>query len=261
MIVVSMLAGAAGVMASSRIQVNQQTQRLLEQQQGEMQVAELQMALAQKSAEEAKKRAAVGVATQEQLMSAQHELVSAQLNLERMKLNVQEISQSGQPVQDDITAKSVSGRDFVAERLRLEERSAQMAWEEAGLKAKNVKTRYEAGLSGEIELAEAQTELLKASTGIQTIHDKILLREQFVAGQITAAFATRQRQVLAARSQLRVAEMALELATKRYAAVQKRVQVGMAGEVERLQAQLEMLSKQQDVLTLQTRIRTLEAEK
>lgn len=258
MMVVSMLIGAGGVTAAGRIQVNQQRQRLLDQQQGELQLAEMQLQIARKAADEAARRAAIGIVGQGDASLADRDLQVAQFMLQRAKLNLEEVSVSAKPVQDDLTAPAIGGRDFVAERLRLEQQAAAVGVNKVQDRLLRAKRLVDVGVADKSQLVEAEADLAQAVSEIRTAQDKIALRQKFLAGSITVAEVTRQRQLLTARNQLVALQSALNVATKRYERVQSLVQKGLATDVESLKAQLEMLSKRQDVTALEARIRELE---
>lgn len=260
-IVASMLVGAGGVAAASRIQNNQQKQVLLAEAQGEVRIAEMQLALAQQTAADTKKRADVGMAPPEDAAAAAQEVQHARLALSRVRLNVDEVNASGKPVQDDLTAPLVGGRDFVIERMQLDEMAANLRASSASERLKKAKTRFDVGLADDVELAEAQTAVARAGSEAAAIRDQIALRRRFLAGTLTAEAATSERLLLAARAELRIAEIEMSAASKRYDWLTKKAQVGAGSEADLLKARLDVLSRQQDIAKLRERIRALEAGK
>ena len=257
-VVVSMIAGAAGLSAAGRIQANQQKQLLVQQQQGDVQLAEMQLALAEKALDETKRRAAVGLAQQAAIEDAERGIQSLSLKLHRIQLNVDEVQKSGQPVQDEVTSPLVDGRDFVTERLELEQKAAMLATAAAERRLKERKTRVEVGLASRQELLEAEAGMARAAAEMRALQETIGLRQKYLAGQVNAADATRERLLLAARAQMLVAQSELNAARQQYEQMQKNFTVGLVQEVDLLKAQVEMLSKKQDLAALQTRIQMLE---
>jgi outer membrane protein TolC len=255
LVVVSILIGAGGVTAASRIQTNEQTKFLLAQQAAEMRIAQLQADAAKAALDQVKRLSDVGASTAEDFAAAEHVLARATTELKRASLNAEEIRASGKPVQDDLAAPLVGRRDFVSERLQLDQQLSAVAVRASADKLKTVKKRFDVGLSGEVEVAEAQAVLTRAMAEEQETSSLADLRRQFIAGSLKAADVRNRRHVIAMTSQLTVAESELDLATKRYALMQKRAAVGTATEVELLKARIEMLSKQNDVAQLKARIR------
>jgi hypothetical protein len=255
LVVVSILIGAGGVTAAGRIQTNEQTRTLLSQQAGEVLLAQIQVSIAEKAVEMVKRQTEVGAASQDDLAMAQRILLQATVDLKRASLNSEEIGASGKPAQDGLAAPLVGRRDFVTERLQLDQQISAAAVRYATEKQKTMKTRFEVGLAGELEVAEAQSKLTRAIIEARETNSLIDMRRQFLAGKIKPAEITHARLMSATYAQLSIAESDLVVATKRFAVLEKRAAVGTATEVEVLKAKLEMLSKQNDVAQLKARIR------
>lgn len=257
MIIASMMVGAGGVAAAGRLQSNQQKHVLLAQQQGDVQLADLQVAAAQKALDEVSRRVNAGVATPLDLAKAKAELQVASLRRQRAQLDFDEVGQSGKPVQDNLTAPKVSGRDFVAERLAIDRDIALLGTSGASTRMADVQRRHEVGVANDIELAEAQDALVVANAETRIVSEKMALRQRFLSEKMSIDEVTRARQLLVARNQLPVAESALQLAAQRFARVQAQVRTGVVGEVDLLKAQVEMLTKKEDLAKLQERVRSL----
>jgi outer membrane protein TolC len=190
--------------------------------------------------------------------SAERAFQAADLGLQRVKLNVEEVRRSGQPAQDEVTSPLVDGRDFVAERLQLDQKRVAMVAESATAAVKALKARQAVGLSDELELIEVEAEAAEALSDLRVVQERLALRKRFLEGRVSVAEATRQSVLLAARHQLLVAQTALAGASKRLIRLQSQFEVGVAAEVDVLKARLEVLSRTQDVTTLLARIQVLE---
>jgi len=257
-VLISILLGAGVVMASGRLKQNQLTRVLTVQQQGELQLAQMQVEVAQKQLAETKRRADVGVAPLDDLSEAERTLQAAQLQLQRVKLTIEEVQLSGRPAQDDVTAPLVNARDFVLERLQLDEQMLAASADEAEKHLQTMQKRFDAGLTPNVELLEAQAAVIRHMSDLRTIEGKTELRRKFIAGTVSAADATKQRLLISAQNELRSAEAALELAQRRLQEIGKQKQVGMASEVDAVKAQLEVLSRQQDIERLRERIAAIQ---
>jgi outer membrane protein TolC len=218
----------------------------------------MQAALAEKAAQNIKRRADVGTAGPEEVAAAQRELDEMALKVKRVQLNLEEVQRSGRAVQDDVTSPLVGGRDFVLERLTLEQKSAAAGVSAGDRRLREAQKRYDVGLTTPIELLDAQAALLRATGEMKSVGEKIALRQEFLAGRITAQEATRKRLLIAARAEMESAVSDLDVLSKRYALLQKQQNVGVTSDVDVLRAQLEMLSRKQDVERLRARIAALE---
>jgi hypothetical protein len=258
MVVVSVLIGAGGVTAAGRVQANQQTKTLLAQQATEVLVAQWQVDAAKQATELAKRQVAAGTATQETMAAAEKDLQLAMLALKKASLGTEEIGASGKPVQDDLAAPLVGTRDFVSERLQIDQENAALAVAAAAARSKLTRTRYEVGLAMETELADAQAQLTRASTEARRVATLIDLRRQFVAGKIKTGDLAHQRLISATSAQLTIAESDLAAAQQRYKLMETRFQVGTTTEVNLLKAKVEMLALEQDIAQLKAKIRQLQ---
>lgn len=257
-IVAAMMIGAGGVAAAGRIQDNQQKQLLLTEQNTQIQLAQLQLSLAQKALEDAQRRVNVGTAAAGIAESAARDVRIAQVRLDRAKLDAVEVEMSSRPVHDEVTAPTVKSRDFVMERLELELKAAGIALTSAESNSKNAHTRYEVGLLGDVELAEADNAMARAQSNVSAIQDQIALRSRFLSGGLTAPQAVQQKALLMARAELKLAESALELAIKRTELLKKKAAIGAVDERDALSAQLDILTRRADIAALQARVRQLE---
>lgn len=257
-IVVAMMIGAGGVAAAGRIQDNQQKQLLLTEQNTQIQLAQLQLSLAQKAFDDAKKRADVGTAAPGIVASAERDVRIAQIRLDRAKLDSVEVELSSRPVRDEVTAPLVKNRDFVMERLELELKASAIALASAEAINKNTHARYNVGLIGTVEVAEADIAMARAQSDVSALQDQIALRSRFLAGGLTAPQAVQQKALLMARAELKLAESGLDLAIKRTELLKQKAAIGTVDERDALAAQLDVLTRRADVAALQARVRQLE---
>jgi len=257
-IVAAMMIGAGGVAAAGRIQDNQQKQLLLTEQNMQIQLARLQLKLAEQALENAKQRVNVGSAPLSIIASAERDVRIAEIRLARAGLDAGEVEVSVRPVRDEITSPLVKGRDFVMERLQLDLKAAVTSLDAAEHAKQDAQRRFEVGVSTSVELGEADLALARARAEVTSLQDQIGLRTRFLAGGLTAPQAMQQKTLLAARAELKLVESALELAVKRAELIKKRAAVGTADERDSLAAQLEVLSKRADIEALQAKIRNLE---
>lgn len=257
-IIVAMMVGAGGVAAAGRIQDNQQKQQLVAEQRSQIQVAQLQLKLAEDALQLAKRRVDTGAAPQSVVTSADADVRMAAAKVDRANLDLIEIQASGHPIRDDVTSPVVNGRDFVLERLWLDLKSAALSLTAAEQLNESMHKRYDVGLLTQVELMESDSALLKAQAALRSAQDAIELRQRFVAGGLKPEDAARQKSLAAARSELLIAENSLALAQKRLELMKTKVAIGMVDERDSLYAQLDVLSRKADITALQARIAKLE---
>lgn len=258
--VVSLLVGAGGVTASVRIGERQDKQTLVTQQETEIRLMEMQLAIAQKSLDEAKRRVSIGIADQGAAREADLARAEIMTKFEKLKLNLDEVRLSGKPVRDDLTSPKIQDRDFVAERLELDLRqmSAHVADAEAQLAA--MTRRRDVGLATATAAAEAEVQRAKAMADLRVLQAQLELRKQFAEGKLTAGEAQRQRVLTVTAAELEAARVRYTAAEARFNFVQRQSRVGLATEVELLKAQLQMLETKQEIAVLEAKLKTIRDE-
>jgi hypothetical protein len=258
---VALLVGAGGVAASAEVQANAEKQALLRSLDSELRVAELQVQAAQQAADDAKRKAAVGVVDQADADKALREVERQRILLQQLRLEREETALSGKSALDDITAPRVNGRDFVTERLQLEERQAAIAADASKRELEAIRRRVEVGLAQAAESREVEARLAEVLTRMRALQDELHLRDQFLSGKLSDAAASRERYVVIAAAELQVAELRLSMAQQRYETAQKQVAVGMATEVDQLKAKIAVMEATADIERLREKIRQLKTGK
>jgi len=256
--IVALLVGAVAGASPGRIQDSQQKTFLLQQQQSELQVAQAQVSLAESLAQNLKRRADVGTAPPEDVVTAERHLQETVLKVQRIQLNLEEVRISGRSAQDDLTAPRVSGRDFVTERLLLEQKAAAMTTDAAERTLRDAQKRFDVGLVPSLEVDEARSALVRAVTEANGVREKIALRERLLAGKLTPEETTRQRLLSAAKNEMVALTAECDVLEKRFTTLEAQFKAGVTGEVDVLRARLEMVSRKQDLDRLRTRIAALE---
>jgi hypothetical protein len=256
LVAASMLIGAFGMTATARLQENQHKQELLLQQQVDLRLAELKGQAARQALEDTQRRFAAGTAGRDVLDGAVMDERLALFDYERAKLKYAEVLSSGQPPREDIASPAVGGRDFVGERLQLDRQSALVRLQAAQQAYDAVTHRYAVGLAGEVALFQAQCDVENARSAAQSLDEQLGLRQRILSGAITAEQGSRERQLVMANHELRVAQSRLRLATRRLDLVRQSA-TGIAGKTDLIRAQLDQLEAQQEIATLQARIAEL----
>jgi hypothetical protein len=258
---VALFVGAGGVAASAHVQANAEKQALLRSLDSELRIAELQLETARQAADDAKRKAAVGVIDQAEAAKALREVEVRRMALERLQLERTETELSGKTALDDVTAPRVNGRDFVTERLQLAERQTALAADAAKRDFEALRRRVEVGLAQVSDSRDAEARLAEVMARMRAVQDELQVRAQFLSGKLSEAAAARERHVALATAELRIAELRLSLAQQRYETAQRQVAVGMATEVDQLKAKIAVMEATSDIERLREKIRQLQAGK
>jgi hypothetical protein len=110
----------------------------------------------------------------------------AELDLKRSQLNLDEVKVSGEIPRNELYAPVMGGRDFVSERLKIEEDEVELDLELLRSHLERFKQLFENDLVSGDELNQIQVEFAARKVIIDKIQKRLDLRKRFVAGEITA---------------------------------------------------------------------------
>jgi len=157
-------------------------------------------------------------------------LAAAERDLARAHLDLEEVQVTGAAPNSSLSAPLVGGRDFVAERLALE-RAAHLAARAAAVRRlERIRQLVQTGFAPTSEEADAALAAEAAGIPFARLEEMARLREQFLAGALTAA-AVELRSGLAA-ADTRRDEIALLLARARERVARARLLHGAGVEGE-----------------------------
>jgi hypothetical protein len=175
----------------------------------------------------------------------------------RARLNIEEIEASAQPPRDDLNAPLVGGRDFVAERIQLDLVNAQRQLSTAENLVETVEMRVRAGAMSDMERSAAELEVARARAALAVLAERLALRKEFVEKATPADQLARRLESARIREDIRVVQMALELAKSRAAHVDRQRAAGAASDLDAMRAQVEVKERELELSHLTVQLRRL----
>jgi len=171
----------------------------------------------------------------------------------RLGLDMEEIRVSGKEPQNQLSASLVGGRDFVSERLALEESAAGGRIQAAQLRLERIQDLEQVGAIGPTAGAQGIMALLEAETVLGNIRAKLELRQRFLDGEVSEEEAERERELTETEAEADLLRMAFQEAGIRYQEASERFNLGVVHESELERARL-------DLMQLETRLEFLEVK-
>lgn len=108
------------------------------------------------------------------------------LELKISRLNLDEVRISGLPPRDELYAPKVGGRDFVSERLKIEQEQVGLDLDLLKKHLERFEQLFEKNLISEHELAPIRANYTSVEVSINKIQQQLDLRKRFTTGEITA---------------------------------------------------------------------------
>jgi outer membrane protein TolC len=247
LMLVSMAVGAGAVVAAYEVQGNELRGQLTSsyQQRADLARQRLDLATSQLALDES--RVAKGLASNADLMDVRLKVAQAQAELQSIQLQIEEVRATGREPRDEVSAPLVAGRDFVIERLRVSMSVPEKALDAEQTRLRETERRVSIGVGDAGELDTARLHVLEVQAALETVRKKIDIRQKFLAGgadaietdlRVLEAEAEQRRQTLPPK---------LDLARKEVDRIGRKVQIGVAGQIELSKAQLQLLQLQMEL--------------
>ena len=241
LIVVSMAVGGAAVAAAYEVQASGRREEIASNVRQRIDLAQKKLEIAMSELKSTETRFHVGMATNHQVLEAGLALAEAKAQVDSLKLQLAEVTQTGVEPRTELLAPLVSGRDFVAERLRIAMTAPEQALAHAKQVARDVQVRVEIGTLEAIDLEASRARILELEAALNTLRKKSQIRQQFVSGKMDKIETELRVLEAEAEQALATLEPKVALARQESARIAGRVHVGTAAEVELAQARLRSL--------------------
>jgi hypothetical protein len=157
-----------------------------------------------------KMRAAEGLIREDEYRSIDLAAMNAELDLKRSLSNLEEVKTSGQPPRNELSAPLVDGRDFVSERLNIEEEGIELDREQLRIQQERLNRLLEQNLVRGDEMVQLQAAIDNRKMMIDKIQRKLDLRARFLSGEITAQKMEIEDRMIEAERNLRLAQSKVE---------------------------------------------------
>lgn len=241
MVIVSAGVGGAAVAVAYEAQNNQVRDQLVSTWERRADLARQRLEMATRDYESAQVRLNVGLGGSDTVLEKGVAVAEAQAEVDLIALDLEEIRASGREPRSELSAPRVAGRDFVGERLRIQRSGPEKALEVARRLEKDMRLRMEIGLADQAALGATRSRVLDIETALETVQRKTRIREQFLAGLISAVEADLRGLEAEAEQRIKALGPKLELARQDVARLERRVEVGLSASVDVAEANLHRL--------------------
>ena len=251
LVLASGLVGAGGVVVKDEVQELRAQEVLLAQVESNLRMAELQLEMSRTQLEEIQRLYDLGAVEEQALLEAKVQVRQAEVAYSRLSLDQEEIRLSGKEPHNQLSAPLVAGRDFVSERLILDETLARQQLSIVENRSERFQDLVRAGVVRAEDLAEVNLASQEAEAQLSGIHQRIALRERFLDGELQPEEAENAFELSQTQTQLALLRRALDDAMVRFQEAEKRVDLGLVPESELRRSRLE-------VMQLETQLEFLE---
>lgn len=257
LMLVSLLAGAGGVVAAERIEESRALEILLERNRVLTALAERRVESARASLEQREVMVKAGRAPSTASMEAKLRLGEALRERDLLAIDRVELTEAGRAVDLRISAPLVGPRDLVSERMRVERGHLGEIAEVRGTLAEIAESGYRAGIVPSTAMEEAKHAVALVTAEIARIDDRLALRSDHVLGRVEGAEAEQRDLIAEAESRGEVLRLRVERLSAALELVRRRVAVGdaptteedrIADELDTVQVELELNALELELL-------------
>jgi len=256
-VVVALVIGGAGGLATGYAQENREREQLLESARSQESLIKLRLELARAEKDQAKRRVDVGAAELQLLVAAEDQVRAHEASLARLQLDMEEIRATAAAPRNDLQAPVVGKRDFVSERLMVDLAIAQRTLVVAEQLDNKAQERWRVGLAQRMEVQQADTDLLRIRLRLQMLAETLELRKRAVQGEIKSQEIASALRKLELSQQLQSVRQELELSQTRLDEAKRRFAVGTAPEIDVKAIELRILEQQLELKQLQQQLQAL----
>lgn len=239
LVLVSLALGVAGVKATQHFENSWRKELLLARAQASSDLAQARLQISREMLDRVMKQLQVGVVGRDEAGYAELEVRQAELEVERLELDLEEIQLSGNPPRHELSAPLAGGRDFVTERLQLDEQQVEERRRLVRQEFETVRKRVEVGVADDLQLAHAEQELKKQEIEADSIRRNLSLRKAFLQGEISGRQADLQEMLIQAQARQLSADATLDAVRKDLELIVRRHKIGLASQMDLRQVEFQ----------------------
>lgn len=179
--------GTAGTVAASELGRRQDRAELLAEVEIEVQLARTELSLFGEERDRQQALADSGFISEAELGATRHDALKALFRLQGLELDQTEIRLSGGAPDRRLSAPVIAGRDFVLERLANDQGPLTHSVELQTSALERARILSNEGRIPQLELKEAERDLLLVVADLENLEQRKQLRKRFVEGELTVA--------------------------------------------------------------------------
>jgi len=247
LIVVSMGVGAAAVAAAYESQDSQRRDELTRTLEQRADLARRRLALVTDEQRAVEQRVAVGLANNEEVAESRIKVATAQAQVRVTELFFEEMRLTGREPRVEMSSPRVSGRDFVGERLRAEMSVPETALTIERMRLRDTETRLSVGVANTLDVEIARMRVLEMEVALEGFRRKLDIRQKMLSGAIDAVETELRVLEAEAEQRRRTLQPKVEMGRKEIERIKARVEVGIAANIDLMEATLKQLQLEADL--------------
>ncbi len=186
LVVGSMFLGAAGTYAVTHEDDSAARELLIAKNQTHLEIAMMLLAHHAQALEESRPMAEKGYVAEGEISHLELRVIASESEMQRRRLDLEEVTITGREPNEALSAPLVEGRDFVTERLKLEERPIERRLANEAKALDRLRQLADAAYVPSYEVDAAEAQFQQMAIGLEELRRRQSLRARFLAGELTA---------------------------------------------------------------------------
>lgn len=247
LVVISMAIGGAVVAAAYEAQAGERRDALSTAYAERADLARQRFDLARQTLRNAEQQVSIGLGNQDAVLDALGKVADADAQVKIIALDIEEIHLAAREPLDVVSSPLVSGRDFVTERWKIQMTVPQAVLETERTRLQGAERRVAVGVATAGSVDTARARVVELEAGVEAFQRKIDIRRQFLAREIDAPMADLRVIESEAEQRRKALVPKVDVAKQAANGVDQKLRVGLATQVEREQAQVQLLQLQTEL--------------
>lgn len=189
LVMVSVVLGAAGMDVSQQLQETWRRELLEARLAVQVEFAAQRLQMQRETAALMQDRYEQGLLGERDLAQLQLQIASAEADVMVTRLDLEEVRSSGREPLGELSSPLVDERDFVSERVRARMDVARRRFQVTRLEAARTQEQVALGVTDEREGRQRLLAMREAELQVQALEQRLELRRQYLASEITAVEA------------------------------------------------------------------------
>ncbi len=212
----SMMLGATGTYAVVHQDPGPQRELLVRKAEIYLRQAQLRYQQAEADYEELKPLIEQEYMSKSEAEELELKIHEARAEVEHRQFDVDETLDSGKPVNDDLSAPLVKGKDFVIMRLEVRLKPAEFLVKLARNRVARVEELFENLYISELDVEAERINLQQTTLALQWLTERLDLRQSFIDGELSAQEVELRSMLRKTESELKVFELQATDARRRF---------------------------------------------
>lgn len=188
-----------------------------------------------------------GLVSATQLAEVEFQSELVEFEIDRARIDLEEVELSGRSPDDALYAPVFGGRDFVTERLQIDQLASVARSRFIEAQVAGVRELVEVGIADQVQAHEIELQLARSESETEDVVRRLELRHAYLKGDVTARQVTLSEELNLARDRLQDAETSAALVQEHYDRISAMQSDGLVPDIQVKEVELRLAEVRAEV--------------